>query len=68
MKFVTLCGMVGFGGGFLLISPSLRESLTDAISRGEILMTANQPFSYIGMGAFLVFALGFYMYRCSLPR
>ena len=68
MRFLTLCGVVGFGGGFLMISEPLRESLGDILTKGQILMTTNQPYSYVGVAAGVIVALGCYMYRCSLPR
>lgn len=68
MRFVTMCGLVGLGGGFLMISPPLRESLMDVAGRGQQIVQAYQPFSYVGLGAVLIVALGFYMYRCAQPR
>ncbi len=68
MRLMTMCGLVGMGGGFLVISPPLRESLLEQLGRGQQMMQANEPFSYVGLGACLVVALGFYMYRCAQPR
>ena len=68
MKLSAIFGLVGMGGGFLLISPPLRESLWDTVSKGQTLMNTNEPYSGIALGVSLVLGLGFYMYRCSLPR
>jgi hypothetical protein len=61
-------GLFGLGGGFLIISPELRDSVMDVGARGQQLLQANQPYSYVGVGAVVVVALGIYMYRCSQPR
>ena len=68
MKFMTMFGLVGMGGGFLLISPGLRESLSDVITKCQTLMSMHEPYSGLGVGGSLVLALGFYMYRCAQPR
>ena len=67
-RFMTMFGLVGLGGGFLMISPPLRQSLFDAADRGQLFIQAKQPYSYIGIGVVVVLALGTYMYRCSQPR
>jgi hypothetical protein len=68
LRFLTVCGLFGMAGGFLIISPSLRESINDIVAKSEGMMSQYQPFSTIGVGVALVLALGCYMYRCSLPR
>jgi hypothetical protein len=68
VRFVTTFGLVGMGGGFLLISPSLRESLWSAVGRGQQVMQTYQPFSYVVAGVLGIVALGAYMYRCSQPH
>jgi len=68
MRFVTTCGLVGLSGGFLMISPPLRESLMDVCDHGQQILQAHQPYSYVGLGALMLVALGTYMYRCSQPR
>jgi hypothetical protein len=68
MRLVTMCGLLGMGGGFLWISPPLRQSVSEACGRGQDLLQANQPYSYVGVGAVVVVMLGFYMYRCAQPR
>ena len=68
MRFVSRCGLVGMSGGFLLISPSLRESLWGVLGRGQHVMETYQPFSYIAAAVLGFILLCFYMYRCSQPR
>jgi hypothetical protein len=68
VRFVTIFGPFGMGGGFLLISPPLRENLWNAVGRGEQVMHSYQPFSYIAAAVLGIVALGSYMYRCSQPR
>jgi hypothetical protein len=68
LRFMTMFGLFGLGGGFLVISPELRDSVMDASSRGQQLLQANQPYSYIALGGCGVLAMVVYMYRCSQPR
>ena len=68
MKFLTLAGFLGLGGGFLVISPPLRDSLMDAVGHGQQLVEAHEPYSYVGIGAVLLVMFCRYMYRCSQPR
>jgi len=65
---MTMFGLVGLGGGFLWISPPLRESLMQACDHGQLWMQQNQPYSYVGLGVVAIVALGMYMYRCAQPR
>lgn len=51
-----------------MISPPLRESLMDVCDHGQQILQAHQPYSYVGLGAVMLVALGSYMYRCSQPR
>ena len=63
-----MCGLVGLGGGFLIISPPLRSSLADVCDRGQQIVQTYQPYSYVGLAALMLLALCSYMYRCSQPR
>ncbi len=42
-------GLCGFTGGFLIISPNLRETLLDALTRGFGLVQQYSPYSYVGL-------------------
>lgn len=68
LRFMTMFGLFGLGGGFLMISPELRDSVIDAGSRGQQLLQENQPYSYIILGVCGLIAMVTYMYRCSQPR
>jgi len=68
MRFFTMFGLVGLGGGFLYISPPLRASLADACGNGQHLLEVYQPYSYVGLGAATLVALVVYMYRCAQPH
>jgi hypothetical protein len=68
MRFFTLFGFLGMAGGFLVISPALRNSLVDTVGQGQQLIQANEPYSYFGIGAVVILGFCRYMYRCSQPR
>jgi len=42
-------GLFGFTGGFLVISPQLRQSLLDGLGRGVDLAQQYSPYSYAGI-------------------
>ena len=50
-RFLGICG---FTGGFLLISPQLRQSLMDRVFEGVALLHQYSPYSY-GAVALVVF-------------
>jgi len=68
LRLITVFGLVSFGGGFLWISPPLRANLFDALDKGQRLLQAREPYSYIGVGIFAVLSLAFYLQRGSQPR
>ena len=51
-----ILSVVGMGGGFLMISPTLRASAANALSMCARSMNEYSPFSYIG-AAIGIFAL-----------
>jgi len=53
---VRLISIVGMGGGFLMISPKMREGLTQTLSVATDAMNQYSPYSYIG-AALGIFAL-----------
>ena len=67
-RFLNLCGCIGLGGGFLMISAPLRESLLGAAGRGWDMVQAHEPYSYVGIGGVLLLMFWRYMYRCSQPH
>ncbi len=55
-------------GGFLIISPAFRETLTNGMAGGLDRMAQNSPWSYIGVGVLTLILLMVYMYRTAQPR
>ena len=55
-------------GGFLVISPKLRDSLFGGYTQAGITMDANSPYSYIALGVAVVGALMIFLYKSSQPR
>ena len=46
-------GMFGFGALFLLISPSLRESVLSGLGQTMLQLSKYSPYSYIGLAIVL---------------
>ena len=42
-------GLFGFTGGFLVISPQLRQALVDLASGGVSFVQNHSPYSYVGI-------------------
>jgi hypothetical protein len=64
-RAITLMAMAG---GFLAISPSLRDSLLDGYTQAGTTMEVNSPYSYIALGGVLVLALMVFLYKSAQPR
>jgi hypothetical protein len=65
LRFVSfLC----FGGGFLIISPSLRESINLGLAKAALKMDLYAPWSYVGGAVVLLMALIFSLYRGAQAR
>jgi len=58
-----LIAAVGFGGGFLLISPNLREGVGHVFDVLAQSMNEYSPFSYIGAAIFIFGLLTLSMHR-----
>jgi hypothetical protein len=56
------------GGGFLMISPGLRGSVTAGLGSVTDQMAVYAPWSYIGGVMLLLLILCFSMYRGAQPR
>jgi len=61
-------GILGFSGGFLAISPKLRELLMDQFAFGVSALERHSPYSYVALGAFLLAGCVFHLYRGAAPR
>ena len=65
---IRALGIIGLGGGFLLVSPSLREDLGNAMAEGLEYLSASSPYSYAGVAVFTLLALTFLVRRVDAPR
>jgi hypothetical protein len=65
---VRAISFIGFGGGFLMISPKLRDTVYGTVNSGVAGMEAYAPYSYVGAGMLLVIAFGVSLYRGAQPR
>jgi hypothetical protein len=63
-----IIGIFGLGGGFLVLSPTLRHDVVEALGRQSQLLNQYSPLSYIAIGAAALAAAMVYMYRCSKLR
>ena len=60
--------LIGMMGGFLAISPPLRDSVLDTFSQAAIGLEDHSPYSYVGLGVAIFVGLLFYFSRGSAPR
>ena len=60
--------LLAFGGGFLAISPNIRQSLAEGFEKGARGLDQNGPWSYVGVGVAIVLIFMFMMSRASAPR
>ena len=56
---VRVLSLLGFMGGFLLISPKLRDSAIQCCFAVAEHVTAYSPYSYVGLGLFSLIGLAF---------
>jgi len=57
--------LFGFSGGFLMLSPKLRQSLADSMQGGVQSLDQNSPWSYVGVGVLMVLAFLVFLGRSS---
>jgi hypothetical protein len=60
--------LMAMAGGFLAISPSLRDSLLGGYTQAGTTMEVNSPYSYIALGGVAVVALVIFVYKSAQPR
>ncbi|MBZ5624400.1 MAG: hypothetical protein LAQ69_37745 [Acidobacteriia bacterium] len=60
--------LIGMAGGFLAISPKIRECLVDGYNQAGIGMDAHSPYSYIALSVAVVGALLVFLNKASQPR
>jgi hypothetical protein len=63
-----LMGMFGLGGLFLLISPSLRETVMNGIEGAGKLLEANSPISYVLVGLAGLASAMMWVYKSAQPK
>ena len=59
---------MAMAGSFLVISPSLRNSLFGGYVQAGATMDAHSPYSYIALGLGVIMALMVFLYKASQPR
>ena len=65
MTFARFFGIVGMGGGFLLLSPKLREVVGHGMDGAAAAMNDYSPFSYIGAAIGLFAMLTLFMHKAG---
>jgi len=65
---VRALSLVGLTGGFLAISPSLRDTVVVTVSQAATGLEEYSPYSYVGLGFAIFVGLLFYFSRGSAPR
>ena len=65
---VRAIGLIGMTGGFLAISPALRESVAETLSQASMTLEEHSPVSYIALGAVLFVGLLYYFSRGTAAR
>jgi hypothetical protein len=60
--------LFGFGGGFLALSPNLREQALASVDRQIAMMHQYSPYSWVGLAVVGVVSAVIYMRRCSALR
>lgn len=61
-------GIFGFTGGFLLISPAMRQMVTDGVSGGLGLLQQYSPYSYVGVVLVVFGGVSLTLVSGSSPR
>ena len=61
-------GILGFGAGFLLISPPLRRIVMDAASNSAVLLHQYSPYSYAAVVLVVCGGFGLTLVSGSSPR
>jgi hypothetical protein len=63
-----ILALSGFGGGFLALSPQLRQDTMEAISDQLAMIERHSPYSWVALSVAGLVMFCFYMRRCSEPR
>jgi hypothetical protein len=65
---IRVFSFLGMTGGFLIISPKLRESVLDGVAQVVAGLDKYSPYSYAGVALVLLGGLMMAFYRASAPR
>ena len=60
--------LVGLTGGFLAISPHLRDTVIDTVAQAATGLEEHGPWSYVGLGVAVFVGLLYYFSRGHAPR
>ena len=60
--------LIGMAGGFLVISPNLRDSVLDTFSQAATGLEDYSPYSYVGLGFAIFVGLLYYFSRGHAAR
>ena len=61
-------GLFGFTGGFLFISPQLRQALIDGVGKGLAFAQAHSPYSYVAIALVAFGGITITLVSGSSPR
>ena len=61
-------GIFGFTGGFLLISPNLRQAVLDGVSSSVGMLQQYSPYSYVGVVLAVFGGVSLFLMSGSKPR
>ena len=61
-------GLFGFTGGFLVVSPGLRQSLIDAATTSLAFVHSHSPYSYVGLAIVAMGGVTLTLASGSSPR
>jgi hypothetical protein len=68
MRMIRGISLTGMAGGFLLISPSLRQDLADAGTQSLAYLNAHSPFSYVAAAVAAIGMLALLVRSAEAPR
>ena len=67
-SMVRVIALTAMAGGFLAISPHLRDNVVDGYVGAGHLLEVHSPYSYVGLGLAAAAGLIVFLYKASQPR
>jgi hypothetical protein len=67
-RMIRALSLLGFGGGFLMISPNLRNMVTDGLATAVGDLDKYSPWSYLGCAVLGLFLATMSLNKGSRPR